>query len=679
MELFGYVCSPLCKAKADSHGIDVPVFAGQASVAEARLWRKTVWAGSAVFAYLAIVLGGWFWYAWFGSTPKSYFSVRFENSAASGESWFAGKDQIVLLHGDTLARYDMRTKKEIWSRHLVDPKEIDAEIAREMKSMQVAIDRANNDHPDFVPKMPNPEKLKKQLKRAAEEELDLKLNGQNIWVSSSGKLTRYDWDTGSPGKEISVQGGFRGMIPRGNEMLMLATDADRQTVTRINLDTCESRTEEIGSPKTPALAGSDKMAGKTNASRTTLSDRSRETAGLPLGTPGRDAGKAMDPSKVAQQAQNLSTPAKIALPALLANSRNQERTMAELNGQSDEPGSKAGARPSREVEDRLTLIPAKDGFVQFAVRMIEPHFTARSAMKARPAKSALDGAVTVAKTTEIANEILNDMQRDRGGDIVEEDESRYLVSVRRPDTGDSWSGEVIGPPNVFPLETVNVITGNKILIVLDKHNKKLWQSSMNYKVAGGLDALDEDNARYGQGPCVERKNSLYVFDQGVLTAFDLANGNARWRYPSVGIAGLFFDEQGMIYVNTTTASLSSIRYSRQIDISSKAVSVLAKLDPASGKVLWTAEPGGLLNYCSGKFLYAMNSHAAEDDEEDNPYKVDTGLELKPFLRIKRIDPKNGHVLWEHFQQRAPIDVQFDKNSIRLVFKNEVQVLKFIVL
>jgi len=172
---------------------------------------------------------------------------------------------------------------------------------------------------------------------------------------------------------------------------------------------------------------------------------------------------------------------------------------------------------------------------------------------------------------------------------------------------------------------------------------------------------------------------LYVFDQGALTAFDLANGNARWRYPSVGIAGLFFDDQGMIYVNTTTASLSSIKYSRQVDISSKAVSVLVKLAPASGKVLWTAEPGGLLNYCSGKFLYAMNSHAAEDDEDDNPYKVDTGLELKPFLRIKRIDPKNGHVLWEHFQQRAPIDVQFDKNSIRLVFKNEVQVLKFMVL
>ena len=30
---------------------------------------------------------------------------------------------------------------------------------------------------------------------------------------------------------------------------------------------------------------------------------------------------------------------------------------------------------------------------------------------------------------------------------------------------------------------------------------------------------------------------------------------------------------------------------------------------------------------------------------------------------------------EHFQQRAPMDVRFDKNTIRLVFKKEVQVLR----
>jgi len=145
----------------------------------------------------------------------------------------------------------------------------------------------------------------------------------------------------------------------------------------------------------------------------------------------------------------------------------------------------------------------------------------------------------VAKTAEVANEILNDMQRDRGGDIVQEDESRYRVSLRQADAAEGWSGEVIGPPKIFPLETVTVVTANKSLIVLDKTNKKLWQSPLNYNVTGDPAALEADRTTYGQGPCVERKGSLYVFDEGVLTAFDLATGNARWRYPRLGSRACF--------------------------------------------------------------------------------------------------------------------------------------------
>src|SRR6202000_3424473 len=48
MELFGYVCSPLCRAKAEANGVNVPVFAGQKSVIAARRWRKTGRIGLAI-------------------------------------------------------------------------------------------------------------------------------------------------------------------------------------------------------------------------------------------------------------------------------------------------------------------------------------------------------------------------------------------------------------------------------------------------------------------------------------------------------------------------------------------------------------------------------------------------------------------------------------------------------
>src|ERR1035437_4708987 len=155
MELFGYVCSPLCKGKAESHGIDVPVYAGQKSVVETRAWRKTVRVTATICGVVIAVLGVWFWFAWFGSVPKTAWSVRFPERSYSGQSAFSGKDQIVFLHGDLLARHDMKLKQELWSRHLVDKKEIDAAVAREMKEMQTYIDKANSDNPDHVPKMPD--------------------------------------------------------------------------------------------------------------------------------------------------------------------------------------------------------------------------------------------------------------------------------------------------------------------------------------------------------------------------------------------------------------------------------------------------------------------------------------------------------------------------------------------
>ena len=94
---------------------------------------------------------------------------------------------------------------------------------------------------------------------------------------------------------------------------------------------------------------------------------------------------------------------------------------------------------------------------------------------------------------------------------------------------------------------MNVLAAGKTLIVFDKTNKKLWQAALTYNVAGGNRAADGEASPFGEGPCVERGDTLYVFDQAVLTAFDIATGNARWRLPSVGVVGLFFDDQGMLY------------------------------------------------------------------------------------------------------------------------------------
>ena len=101
-----------------------PVHVGQRYVKQREFWRKTGLisgvAGSIVFCLLA----AWFWYSWIGSVPKASFSVRWDDISHSGSSRIVG-NQLVFLHGGTLARYDLNTKQKVWSLDLVTPPMVD--------------------------------------------------------------------------------------------------------------------------------------------------------------------------------------------------------------------------------------------------------------------------------------------------------------------------------------------------------------------------------------------------------------------------------------------------------------------------------------------------------------------------------------------------------------------------
>ena len=680
MEIFGFVCSPLCKTKAEAGKIKVPIYHGQNWVVEAQYWQKVGRNAGAIGAVVVALLGVWFWYAWFGSVPHPVFSVHFTDAAYFGRSRFCGKNQIVFLHGGTLARYDIRSKKEIWSRQLIDPQLAKDAVARESgDALAVASLGKGEDMAQFV-------------ERGMEMGFQLQVDGSNVWVSALDKLTHYDWDSGKVLQEIPLAGGFGEWAVQGGELQMMGeNEAGQQLITHVNMANGESRTEEIGPPGKPAVAAARNAPG-TKLVASAGGAAGSPSAGLPL-APGANAGKALDPGKVAEQAQRLPLPARIALPALLANSMHQERIMQEANDEPDDsrPRPRQGASASRLADnlqsaERYSVIPSQYGSVQFSARLLESRIVARDAMKAPPKRSVLDsGDLNVTKTADVANEILNEMQRNRGGNTVEEDESRYQVAIRRPDSAEApdWTGEVAGPPALFPLKTVNVLTAGKTVIVFDKTNKKLWQATLAYSVLNGAGAFDEgafsrENTQYGEGPCVERGNTLFIFDQAVLTAFDLATGNARWRLPSVGIAGLFFDDKGMLYVNSTTASPENIKYSRQIDVNQKTDAIFLKIDPKTGKTLWNVKPGGFISYLSGKYIYSVYIHNTSADEEAAA-SVTGVAPNPPLIHIRRINPRNGEVMWDYFQARSPLDVRFNGNMIQLLFKKEVQVLKFLSL
>jgi len=115
--------------------------------------------------------------------------------------------------------------------------------------------------------------------------------------------------------------------------------------------------EEIGGAEKNSGGGRKVRAGTTSAGF--LPERGvAPTAGMPVGAPGADAGKPMDPERVAEQAQRLPLPARIALPAVLANEMHQERIEAELRINRRNNASQPVAAPETcRGPDRKTISP----------------------------------------------------------------------------------------------------------------------------------------------------------------------------------------------------------------------------------------------------------------------------------------------------------------------------------
>lgn len=624
--------------------------------AEKKFWRKTGWILGLATVMAVLGIGSWTWYSWYGSVPHVYFSAKFDDISHSGSSFVNG-DQIIFLHGGTLARYDMKTGKQIWAQQLVSAQQVGDELKSEDTALAAAMEKSALGYS----RSQLPATREKNARIALEEQLSLHVAGKNVWVSGGEKLTRYDWESGKVLQTIFASSG--GWIERGNELLAF----DRATggapaVMRIDLVNGTVSTNEFQELTATSVAQNVPATG------------ARTGGGLPLSP--NASHSAMDPQRVAQQAQNLTTPARIALPAVIANNAYEQRLENELNdnGNSRQTNPQPAARPA----ENITLIPDGDGFNEFSSRLVRANFVQREAMKAGSGQSALDN-VSGANESAAVNEQLNEMQRNNGNDKVTEDQSTYHVTVHKAGSQDAgWSGDVVGSPQLFPLKTVNVLTAGKTVVVLDKSNKKLWQAELTYNVSSVGTRFPSGRASYGDGPCVEHDGTLYVFDQAVLSAFDLSNGNARWRIPSVGIVGLFFDDKGMLYVNTTTGNPDDIKYARQIDVNKSTEAVFMKIDPAVGKILWNVKPGGVVRYVSGKFIYAVTSFDPGDGDEQTMDSL-AGIERQPLTRIICINPSDGRILWQHDEARTPMNIQFDGSFIRIISKKDVEVLHYLAL
>jgi outer membrane protein assembly factor BamB len=331
--------------------------------------------------------------------------------------------------------------------------------------------------------------------------------------------------------------------------------------------------------------------------------------------------------------------------------------------------------------DRSEIVPGGNNAVLMNAHWVEKKFVSVETMKAQSHGTFEKKDLGVMDTVNFAEDTMNEWAKQRTGGVRSEDVSRYSVKLQpllASDAGE-WSGEVIGAPSLFSLPSVYLLTAGNELIAFDKNNKKLWEAHLAYPIdpsfrESGFSTFRRREA--ASAPAVERGDSIYFFDQGILTAFDRKSGAVRWRIPTVGVSQVQLDDQGKLYVTTTSRGQESIQYSDQVNLRDKKVGVIMKVDPATGRILWKAANVADELYLAGKYVYGTRAQVSNLEMITS---FSSRKSAPTHFRIFRINPKDGEVLWTYYQPEEPLTLGFQGRTILWLARNELRVLRFLSL
>jgi hypothetical protein len=127
-----------------------------------------------------------------------------------------------------------------------------------------------------------------------------------------------------------------------------------------------------------------------------------------------------------------------------------------------------------------------------------------------------------------------------------------------------------------------------------------------------------------------------------------------------------------VYVTATSGGVDHLINSKSIDPEKRLQPVILKLDPANGKSLWDWPRRAQSCRTSGKFIYAMDASMGEPGT----------LVRRPtpeHMKLYRLENDTGLVRWERYDKRMPLAWDCQDNTIVLLFRNELQIVKFLSL
>ena len=115
MSIHGYTCSTFCRKRAETTGLELPVYAKQRAVIEARVARVATLILWVAMVLGVVVVGAWIWYTFWASHPRVIYSENLPHGDRARYYQFLGPDQVLCIKANQMSLFDVAQHKPLWS------------------------------------------------------------------------------------------------------------------------------------------------------------------------------------------------------------------------------------------------------------------------------------------------------------------------------------------------------------------------------------------------------------------------------------------------------------------------------------------------------------------------------------------------------------------------------------
>jgi outer membrane protein assembly factor BamB len=171
---------------------------------ERRQFRIAGWIAAGVALVIVVLLGAWGWFAFAGSKPRLFYSVKVAGPTAGWHCEFLDAGVILLVSPDHATAHDLNADKDLWSVSLADK------------------DSAGSAPPQTY------------------------VDKDSIWICLGARVVRLNRATGEVKLTIPIAGQFQSFTPSDSSLLVVsAKDETTRLASRIDLASGEVSTDEI--------------------------------------------------------------------------------------------------------------------------------------------------------------------------------------------------------------------------------------------------------------------------------------------------------------------------------------------------------------------------------------------------------------------------------------------------